>query len=611
MIQDCLEIFKKEYERYGERLVLDNYLPKDGTYVIVEMGESGFTVAEQLDIRFDKKSGAITGQESTFFDKIKFLDYCSKLIEMNKPIDSGKIIHTNNYLSFGFKKDSLSDGKLKDEIIDGYYKILAQPQLKYGKKSVRTLYEEVENGIGTPDGVLIEQIRLWTMQMIHKLSVDSTAEGELREPIDRNSKDYLKLFFVYSDWRENWKRTQDIYRQENERYLIPNIYNNNEFNVKVNGQIFGLPNDNVSLNAKKPFLANQSRKVTVPYLLNREDVILQGKFYDYLMGVASVGNVHVYFDTDSNKIFSGKVGTGPEAKMNGYFLRVKKGKEVEIHNADTVVDYNPNLNPPFLFKRIIEPPDENDYGMISNRFVLERVIDEVFFGRLLKGNYFTKPEDLKTPDSTVQYNLLMARDRIHAWVYKDSGLPILPILEQVSANLIRNSITKGYGKKALHQLNLRWSCIDYFSQSAEMEETMERVVESLKEHLDRKEHWDFEEGCDEEYYYAVGQLVYYFLLKSRAKDRPLSFVNAFLNARNDEEIKERLRTLFKKYNYSIPDYSIRLQALYSAVKRYKPVTDLRTAHNLDMLEAGFTGYNFIFKKKETDISADGTEEEKA
>lgn len=611
MIQDCLDIFKKEYERYGERLVLDHYLPKDGTYVVVEMRESGFAVAEQLDIRFDKKSGVIAGQESTVFDKIKFLDYSSKLIEMNKPIDSGKIIHTNNYLSFGFKKDSLSDGKLKDEIIDGYYKILVQPQLKYGKKNVRTLYEEVENGIGVPDGVLIERIRLWITQLIHKLSVDSDAAGELREPIDRSAKDYLKLFFVYPDWRENWERTQAIYQQENERYLIPNIYNNNDFNVVVNGQILGLPSDNVGMNSKKPYLANRSRKVTVPYLLNREDVILQGKFYDYLMGVASVGNIHVYFDTDSNKIISGKVGTGPEAKMNGYFLRVKKGKEVEIHNADTVVDYNPNLNPPFLYKKIVEPPDEADYGIISNRFVLERVIDEVFFGKTLRGNYYTKPEDLKIPDSRVQYNLLMARDQLHAWIYKDSGLKILPILEQVSADLIRNSITKGYGKKALHQLNLRWSCIDYFSQSGEMEGTMERVVESLKEHLDQKEHWDFEEGCDEEYYYAVGQLVYYFLSKSRAKDKPLSFVNVFLNARNDEEIKEKLRTLFKKYNYLIPNYSMRLQALYSAVKRYKPKTDLRTARNLDMLEAGFTGYNFIFKKKEADINENIVGEAKA
>lgn len=598
MIQDCLDIFKKYYARHGERLILDHYLPKDGAYILVEIGEQDIQVVEQLNVRYDKKNDTIIGRESTLYDKIKFLDYSSKLIEMNKPIDASKIIHTNNYMSFGFKKDSLQAGKLLDEVIDGYYNVLAEPQLKYTKKNARELYEEAEAAFGPPDQDVIARIRQWIKQFLQQLTVETSTTETLIEPIDFDAKDYLKLFFVFSDWRNDWSKTERIYQQENQRYLIPNIYNNNEYNLVVNGQIMGLPNDNVGLNAKKPYLINKSRKTEVPYLLNREDVIIQGKFYDYLMGLAAVGNVHVYFDTDNEKIIPCKVGTGPNAQMNGYFLRIRKGKEVEIHHVDTVVEYNPNMKPPFLFKRIMETEDAENYGSVSNRFSLEGIIDDVFFSKVLKNNYFTKPEELNLSDGIVQYNLLMARDQLHTWIYKDAGIRIGPLIEKVSGNLIRNSIARGHWRKVQHQLNLRWSFADYFSQNGGMENIMRTVVEDLKEHLDSMEMWDFEKGHDEEYYYAVGQLVSFFLTKSRAKNKPLSFVNPFLNARSDEEIKRRLALLLKKYNYAIPNYDLRFRALYSAVKRYIPETDLHTMRNMDMLEAGFVGYNFIFKKRD-------------
>ncbi|MCS4473106.1 hypothetical protein JQ038_17150 [Clostridium botulinum] len=57
---------------------------------------------------------------------------------MNKPIDSNKIIHSNNYLSFFVKKESVVNGKLNEKIIDDYYEILKNPEkniLKIKKNS--------------------------------------------------------------------------------------------------------------------------------------------------------------------------------------------------------------------------------------------------------------------------------------------------------------------------------------------------------------------------------------------------------------------------------------------------------------------------------------------
>lgn len=43
---------------------------------------------------------------------------------MDKPVDPKKVIHSNNYLSFWVKQESLGNGKLNQEAIDRYFDVL-------------------------------------------------------------------------------------------------------------------------------------------------------------------------------------------------------------------------------------------------------------------------------------------------------------------------------------------------------------------------------------------------------------------------------------------------------------------------------------------------------
>ena len=40
-------------------------------------------------------------------------DYYSKLVDMNKPMDTTKTIHSNNYLSVFIKKENIKKGNIK------------------------------------------------------------------------------------------------------------------------------------------------------------------------------------------------------------------------------------------------------------------------------------------------------------------------------------------------------------------------------------------------------------------------------------------------------------------------------------------------------------------
>ena len=106
MIQETLEVFETMLEK-EPRLLLDAYVPKDGTYRLVELTEDGYRIKRTIDIHYDKKTGIVEGSANADYWQIKTLDYYSKLLEMNKPIDPSKIIHSNNYLSFAAKKDSV------------------------------------------------------------------------------------------------------------------------------------------------------------------------------------------------------------------------------------------------------------------------------------------------------------------------------------------------------------------------------------------------------------------------------------------------------------------------------------------------------------------------
>ena len=86
MLKECLEVFEDMLEKSQGQLVLDTYIPADGTYLIVD--DAGNIIANTA-IAKDKKTKAVD-KSSRYFLDICFYDYQSQLISMNKPVDPKK-----------------------------------------------------------------------------------------------------------------------------------------------------------------------------------------------------------------------------------------------------------------------------------------------------------------------------------------------------------------------------------------------------------------------------------------------------------------------------------------------------------------------------------------
>ena len=443
MFEECLEVFKRELED-DNNLILDEYIPADGSYIIVDAEGK---IKNYQDIKLDKKKRGTSEAvvKGSYFKEICFYDYHSKLISMNKPMDSKKVIHSNNYLAFAVKKESITS-KLTETIIDNYYDTLKNPlEAKYKKsKEASKIYQKFEEEYAPVNIEILEKCRSWIKQ--HIFSIDKLIN------IDLKKKDYLKIFFeVFEADEEDNKKNKELFIQEDNRYIFPSIYNSNDYNVEVNGKIQGIPDNNMGMNAKKPFLAIKTRKTPAAYLVDINKAILQKQFFEYLMNFAANGKNNIYIDTKNYRIkaYSDQDERDDFDEMaSGYYLRIQKGKELEIQVQDNLVDYQNRLKLNFEYIKFINIDRKEDklpefakrYGIYYKRTNVGNLINEIFFSKCLRTNYFMDISAINVKDSTLKQNIIMYRNAIFDWVYKGIDNNFSIVEEKFALSLIKNSI---------------------------------------------------------------------------------------------------------------------------------------------------------------------------
>lgn len=573
MIRDCLEVYKEIRDKKGISIVLDSYIPADGKYIIVNPEGD----PDVIDIKMDKKTRK-ADTSSLHYRTICKYDYYSKYLNSNKAIDPKKIIQSNNYLSFFIKKESLINGKLTEERIDEYFDILADPYKKYSKPKARQLYQKVEEDLGPVDQQILEQNRAWIKENIFSLA----CEG----------KDYLKIFF---------RSEESLFEKEASRYFIPNLFNNNDYNIEVDGQIYGLPDNNLGMNAKKPYLDNKDRKVTMPYMLSQDEALLQKEFFDLLMNFCMEAKYNIFLKTGEDKeIFAQYNDQFSSGYFSGIFLRIQKGKtEAEIHRQDIISGLAAEI-PPFRLKNVLGYKQFNDekymseYTAYTTRGQIQSLLNEIFFNKLLINNYFTPPEDIGNliKEGYLKTSLLLAREKIFGWLHMGEDNGVWEVLDTASMRLILGSIERGYLQKAVRQYNLRASLCTYLKGEEQMGDTRKEIHDGLFAKIIDKETGAIQ--TDEEYYYAMGQLIYYFLTKSKSSKKPLSLANPFFNARNEDALKQKLQQFFIKYNYEIELHERRIKNLYAMLSGYKSNGKILK----DEMIAGFLSNSMIYEKEQ-------------
>ncbi len=222
MVNDLIQIFKNAENM--EKAVLDNYIPKDGTYFRINKDNT----IERLTIKRNET------EQSELYKWFKEAEYNSNLIDMNKPVDTTKKIHSNNYYTVFIKCDILPKvGKNKE-------KALTEEQLE---KAIENYYNTFLQE--TKDKRAKKILEIINLESINEEELQvcknkiKNAIPKIIEEIEKNNladKNYVKIFIE-----------EDIakYREEGNRYLYPRIFNKNDYNIEINGEIWGLSNNNM------------------------------------------------------------------------------------------------------------------------------------------------------------------------------------------------------------------------------------------------------------------------------------------------------------------------------------------------------------------------------
>lgn len=590
MINEIYDIFIREYAKYEERLVVDKYILAPGDYTKFTLQDT----AENLKIFHVNKNTDTTLTEYREFAKI---DYLSNLISIDKAIDRKKIIHSNNIYSFYVKKENLDKckGKLNDRIIDDYYNILKNPEIKYTKSKSRELYLKFQEIYGKPDVELADKIQHWIKQNIFKILS--------REDV-KLDKTYIKFFYCID---------LSNYKIESERYFTPNIYNKADYNVKINNKVYGLPDFNMGMNSKKPYLENKTRKSKLPFLVDSERISVEKKLFDYLMNYASDGKNYIYAQQDCVDGIEAK--ENKKSDFKGYFFRVNKGKEVEITDYDSITDYRYKFKKAIKITPILKQGFGKEFipirGNMKNISELSDKVSEVFFNKYLKSNFFTEAKDIKLNDSKVKESLLKYRYGFYTWFYKGEKLLVKGFWNKMTLNLLCNSIDNGNANKAINQFNLRHALLDYFNQESRgenMANTLKYIRKNVDEKINIKEDKDYKVEIEEEgeYYFCIGQLLQYFYSLNRSSSKNFSFLSSILSASDDKTVKEKLRRLFIKYSYAIKS-SFRFSNMYYMILAYSSENKV----DKDLIIAGFLCPSLIYKKSEEDGNDENKNEEES
>lgn len=284
--------------------------------------------------------------------------------------------------------------------------------------------------------------------------------------------------------------------------------------------------------------------------------------------------------------------------FKGYFIRIKKGMEVEIQDFDNITEYSNEIKHLYLRNVLEFEKTKLEYGKISTLKNLKSIINEVFFNSFLLTNYFTDPKDLKIIDDTLKRNLLLTRTALFRWFYKGNSNNIWKLLKWSALDLIKGSIYNTYLMKASDQFNLYYCLKNYFEEGENMPDILMEIKNKLREKINNESTEAIE--SDGEYYFAVGQLANYFISLSRTKIKTHSLAKPIINSKTDLILKNELKKLFKKYGHAIT-LGRRFNNMYAMISSYIPEGEVQE----DIIIAGYLHSSLMYEKKEDEKEKKG------
>lgn len=570
MIYDLLEVFRKEYEVKGDKLILDNYILKDGLYIKVNDDESMEYFIFSNDKKQETKENCFKDLDGSIqknaYAWFKERDYYSVYLNSNKSFYDKKI-HNVNYLSFFVKVESFnekSDKKLDINSIKGQYEALCNYK-KFKKPKEKEILKEYQkdlcNRFRRKD--VIKKYR-FIEENIQKIALLAT---------EKNVINYIKIFF---------EAPIDQYQKESEIYYAIKIFNNIDFSYKINESTYGLSDSNLGMggglnDSKKPFFQLKTRKLLLPFMLLKDDAILVKKFFDWLK-----------FQDYQNK-----------TPLGSQFFINRDFKEKDIV---TDFDYLPIKiekfeNSIYLKNHLLITKNKIlvDDDTIDKLSQLEAIVDDVLYNNQLIYNYYN--DVYNKLDKSFANLIYITRNAMINYFKKYDEKEFYQVIKKYGTAFVIEHLRQKDEKK-------------YFFSELKAKESL-NLIQSLKQHkgekvmdilsmekkiVERLETSDYSDLNNEEFFYLCGQVASYLLSKKNQHEKMHDLVEPFLRANNAQKLKKEIEFAFFQYNHAIHFNAKKINNAITLIEAYKGEEKL--SYFVDSFLIGYLSNTYIFKSKE-------------
>ncbi|URJ40792.1 hypothetical protein [Paenibacillus polymyxa] len=524
--------------------------PKEGLYIRLRLDQSW---NEQVSV-FDSEFMIITKEEpdlsrKKLFEWFQQKDYVSSLISMNKAVDPGKQLHSNNPYTLYAKRDvflaePLADGttgmsthlarfldktqasevqKKWDELI-GTKKTSSKktskktstetiitspaqqffsdtdyaPALEYlVSEERRTRIAQIEQWYATNLSALIEHIR--TIPFKNYVKIFFTSESTpLHSSMDHPSNESSSFY----SWDE-------MYGYEYLLYTIPKIFNSNDYNQMVDGALTGLPGFNMSMNSKKPYLEHKTMRVGAPVRLSLEEALRVKEATEWLISQPKFRMNKFSYFTDFSKSISDVA--------EGYFFVYVEGKDNEVQDFENV-PFSKKVHVNIRLKNALGLMTKNnngeafvkDYGYLENVEQLQKEISKRFFRGRMNGDFLQDEPKAREKDFTSGMVALFMQSKkgFYDWIFKGTTATIRSQFARVTLRLIEEQLLRvepvGQEKSKLDlsgladAMNVRLSLMAYLDgeEYTAMGNRLIAVSNKLKEKLDTLDKRKQKENAD-------------------------------------------------------------------------------------------------------------------
>lgn len=556
MIYDILEVFRKEYDEKGDKLILDNYELKEGIYIKVNQDDSikAFIVKRKnRELIFTDIEGRLN---HTAYEWLKERDYYSSYLNSNKSFYDKKI-HNINYLSLFVKIESfISENPkklLKDDAIKTQYKNLcnyAKFSKKQEKEILETFKEQLEDRERRKD--IVKKYR-WIRD-----NLDSVVVLAKKHEV----KNYIKIFF---------DEPIEKYQKESEIYYAIKIFNDICFSKKIEEEVFGLSDSNMGLNSKKPYLEQKTRKEEAPFFIKKEDALLTKKFFDWLKTQKPIDKTPLSSELFINRDFKEK-----DLIVDFDYLPLK------IERLKDPITIKNHL---LLKKGEVLIEDET----ITYLSILEDKIDEVLYNRQLKNNYYG--EVYKKLDNKFASFIYSTRDAMSGYFKKYDDRAFYQAIEKYATSLAIEHLVRSRFLQAGLCLNIK------FSLRKKGEDVM-NIKEMQEKMIDRIEDANYSDLTTEEFFYICGQMARYLTSQSEAHQKNGDMLEAYLRANSSAKLKRVIESEYFRYKHKISLGYVKFNNAMSLIMAYEGDEKLSLSSNMDSFLVGALSENIFFRKRE-------------